>query len=314
MVLLMSILTASVLSADPSKSSADAAAIVVEVEGDAFVRIAGRNHPAKCGERLSRGDLLLLDEDAEALLLYSTGKYSRVRGPARVHVDRMGADQQGRSLGDRLKNRLVGSFSTQRRRRVTSTVAGVRGGDAVLLSPAEHGITTARFPIVVRPRVTGSRPLNDLALSDEVRVVGLDGDRELFRVKFDADRLTQTSPPIDLKDAPRDRAYAVEVRLVEVDDDGQVTTLRHIQRATFRLADKRSDDELALALEALGQEQLSGAAAILARVNLCVERDFQGMAAAEVALVAAKHPENPFWTELMLSLIADAADQDTDAR
>ena len=84
--------------------------------------------------------------------------------------------------------------------------------------------------------------------------------------------------------------------------------------ATFRLADERSNEKLAVALDVLEQERLSGAAAVLARIDVCVERGFHGMAAAEAASMVAKHSANPFWFELMVSLTADAADQDTDAR
>jgi hypothetical protein len=314
MFLLVPLLSTTVLFADASKSRVDAAAVIVEVDGDAFVRMAGKTRSAESGDRLDQGNLLLLDEDAEALLLYSGGKYSRVRGPARVRIDRIGADQPGRSLGERLKNRLAGSFSTQRRQRLTSTVAGVRGGDVVLISPARGGITAGRFPIVARPRVIKSRQLNNLALADEVHVVGLDGDHELFRVTIDTNQLTKACPHVDLRDAKRDRAYTIDVRLVEVDDSGEVIAVRDERRSTFRLADGPSDKKLAVELEALDQQDLCGAAAALARVDICLEHDFQGQAAAEAASMASKHPENPFWSELMLSLTAVGADQDTNAR
>lgn len=257
---------------------AQPAAVVLEVQGPATVEQAGKRTPARRRSALPAGSHVLVPEDAQVVLLYASGRRSRVRGPARVEI---------RPATKPANPTLAAVFRGLVRPSTTSTVGGVRSGAPRVLSPASHGVTPRTFRLALaKPSSTG-RSLGGAALADEVRIVALRGRRTLFQVALPPAqtigfvRAVQLDPQI-----AADTPLQLEMRFVaQGDDDLATPEVLDVQRSRFQLATAAEERQLAADLKAIDalatQEGLSERTRRTLRIGCFRGRRFLGEAAVE---------------------------------
>ena len=284
-------------------------ALVLTAKGKSYLQQQGSTNRSAVskGSFLRPGCTLFVGEDAGVLLLYREGRYSRVRGPARVTIH-----SKSNGKGSAFQRRLASTFrQLQAVQRRSTTVGGVRTKKLVqILSPIPRGVTPTKFRLVLHRHVSQSQRLSAAALADEIRISGKNKKRTFFELTIDPLQTQRLSRVIDLKRGDRRRAKAIgselvlDIRFLEIaDGDRSVLASR---RQAFTLASAAQHKRLTQKLRAIQrQDKLPPMVRSLARIEAFRSERFLGEATAEVAELLRKDPGNSIWTRTLQSLNAE---------
>lgn len=313
MSLLMLILA--VPGAEPTVSTAlkpaDLAAVVLECNGPLYLNRNSKRVGIRSGQGLRGGDVLLVPEESDALLVYRGGRHSRLQGPARTKIAPVKSvkNKSASNWGDR----LAGLFADDRAGEFATTVGGVRKPlPLTLLAPRQNGFTPHKFrvawSILGRPSSFGP--------ADRVVVRVMRNKEALQTRSVDPLAIRRDSGLLEFElpasehDSPD---YRLELELYALDEFGEDVSLGETRRIRFSIASSQLERDLQQELRTLDrefdadakQECPPRAMLTIARAQTYLAYGFRGEAVAEIVAQLNAEPNNTLWKRILEHYLSD---------